>query len=594
MSTHTSTHIKRDRGYPSFALGVVLAALVGISGGLGAVFFRWLIISLQNVFFTGGAAVLPGLGRYYIILVPAAGGILVGLLITFGASEAKGHGVPEVMYAMAEKGGRIRPRVVAVKTLASALCMGSGGSVGREGPIVQIGSAIGSSIGQLCRLPTAWVRTLVGCGAAAGIAATFNAPLGGVFFTMELLMPAFASCGLHFIVISSIAGNLTANLFFGSVPAFDVVHLYALNGIAEIPFYIVLGIVTGLAGTGFIKLIHLSEDAFESMKKVPEWIKPALGGILVGCIGLYSMDLLGVGYGVTPWKGLMSMDEMFRGTVPLVSLLLLLLLKMTATSLTIGSGGSGGVFAPSLFLGAAMGGIVGLLASRVVPTAGGGAFAVVGAAAFFAAVSRAPITSVIMILELTRNYKLVVPVILAVLISTSVLKALSRETIYTEKLMRRGIDLVRRARGGLIGGISLATLMSRRFPRVSPDTTIEEALAVIKHRRNHGLPVVDAKGELLGIVALADILRSEEEGIPKMTPVTGICTPFEKLILAYPDQTLVELMSRVVGKDIGQVPVVDPFHERTIVGLMTKKHLVRAWSMAFSHGEHSILGGRSI
>lgn len=574
------TFIWKKLRSPSMPTGMILAALVGAGTGLGAVLFRWLIMSIQHLFFIEGKHLFSFMGRYYVIILPALGGLVVGPLIYLFAREAKGHGVPEVMLAVAKKGGRIRPRVALVKTLASAVTIGSGGSVGREGPIVQIGSTLGSALGQVLRLPTEWIRILLGCGCAAGIASTFNAPLGGTFFTMELIFRSFNSRGFAFIVVSAVAGTLTAQALVGTSPAFDVSDLYQLMDYREMVLYGALGVITGLVGFAFMKSIHASEDFFDKLKPIPEWFRPVLGGLVVGCIGLYSLDLFGVGYGETPWIPQTSMDQMLAGTLGLKVLVVVVLLKIVATSTTVGSGGSGGVFAPSLFLGAGVGGALGVVSAHMLPgeQINPGAYALVGAASLFAGVTRAPITSVMMMFELTRNYALILPLMTSVVIATGIVMIFSRETIYTEKLMRRGIDLLKMSRANLVSGIQVADVMTKDFPTVTNTTSLRELEMQLAVTGHHGFPVLDGEGKLYGMVTVSDVNLAREGGIPESTPVADFCSI--SLITAYPDETLAEVLGRLTEANVGRIPVVDPTDERKLVGVLRRSNLFDAWRVA--------------
>lgn len=415
--------------------GLGLAVIVGAVSGFGAVVFRWLIKIFQSLFFDGGGKLLAFLGQYYVIVIPVVGGLLVGPLIYFCAREAKGHGVPEVMEAVAVRGGRIRPRVAVVKSLASSLCIGSGGSVGREGPIVQIGASVGSAIGQWLRLPDEKIKTLVACGAAGGISATFNAPIAGVFFALEVILGKVVTTRFGHVVISSVTADLLAHAFLGNKRAFTVPH-FGIVSTWEIGFYVVVGIAAALAALAFIYLLYRCEDLFDALK-LPEYFKPALGGVVIGLLGLYSHDLFGVGY-----EGI---EKALSGQIALQELLLLLILKLVATSVTIGSGGSGGIFAPSLFIGAMLGSALGNIFHSLFPavTAPAGAYGIVGMAAVFAGAARAPFSAILILFEMTDDYAIILPLMTAVVVSTMLSRAVSRETIYTMKLSRRGIDIQR-------------------------------------------------------------------------------------------------------------------------------------------------------
>lgn len=546
--------------------GMILATLVGVAAGLGAVAFRWLISSFHSLFIDGGEQAFGALGRYYIIIIPAIGGLLVGLIIYFFAREAKGHGVPEVMAAVASKGGRIRPRVSVVKTFASSICIGSGGSVGREGPIVQIGSAIGSAAGQWLRLPEDWVRTLVACGAAGGISATFNAPIAGVFFALEVILGRFISRSFGYVVVSSVVADVLAHAFLGDEQSF-LVPGYALKSAWELPWYIVLGIAAGAVAVIFMKVLYRSEDLFDAWR-FPPYLKPVAGGIIVGLIGLYSLDLLGVGYG--------GVEKALAGEMALATLGIMCVLKVVATSVTIGSGGSGGVFAPSLFLGAMLGGAFGEVANRLFPTiaAPSGAYAVAGMAAVFAGAARAPITAIIILFEMTRNYDIILPLMLAVVIATIVAKGLNKDTIYTAKVRRSGVDLRRHEDVDLMRSITVGEAMTRKFPTVAPTMPVGELVAKLSKSRHHGFPVIDEDGRLFGVVTLADIekgMTGEEDDLT----VADIAT--KAPLVAYPNQSLYDALVKIGAKDVGRIPVVDRDDNTKLLGVLRRHDIIRAY-----------------
>ncbi|HKK64652.1 MAG TPA: chloride channel protein [Clostridia bacterium] len=573
---------------PHFSFGILLAILVGLGGGLGSVAFIYLIRWIQTLFFVHGLQIFSFLGPFAVVPLPVIGGLLVGLIIYYGTSEARGHGVPEVMFAVTKRGGRMSPKTVIVKTLASALTIGSGGSVGRAGPVVQIGAAMGSTLGQFLKLPTAWLRTLVSCGAAAGISATFNAPLGGIFFTTELLTTSFMTYGLPFIMISSVTANVVTTMVLGIDGSFALPSLYSLVRVEEILFYIALGVIIVCVGFLFMKTLQLSENVFDAMKGIPVWFRPAIGGLAVGLMGLYSYDIFGVGYGEVPWNSSMSFEHVLAGGLPLRVLGVMALLKMVATSSSIGSGSSGGIFAPSLFIGGMTGGIVGYAAHYFIPAGDPGAFALVGAAAMFAGVTRAPFTSVIMMLELTRDLKMMVPLMLTVLIATEGIKLLSRETIYTEKLMRRGIDIVRLVNSRLVPSISVGDIMTRNPQTVGRSTTLSEMKDLCDDAHRRGFAVLDEDEKLYGIVTLTDYEKALEEGLdPRLTPVEAVCTT--DLITAFPDETLMEVLPRVFDYQLGRIPVVDPEDPGKLLGMLRDRNIYNAWKLAFHQGEKSIL-----
>lgn len=432
------------RGLTDSRPGLVgLALIIGVGAGLGAVVFRYLIIGItwlatgrEDYSDAGRVASthLAALGPWFLLLVPVLGGLVYGPLVARFAPEARGHGVPEVMDAVASRGGRIPARVAGVKALASAVCIGTGGSVGREGPIVQIGSALGSSIGQALRVPSGRLTLMVACGAAGGISATFNAPMAGVVFGLELILRVFAAQSFGILVVSSVTANVVARLLVGDDTILHLPH-YALGSTTDLLLYAVLGLLAGPLGWAFARVLYAVEDGCDALWRGPEWLRPAVGGLLLGGVLLALPQLYGVGYPV--------LEDGISGHLALWLLLLLAVGKMLATSLTIGIGGSGGVFAPSLFIGGMAGTAFGSVAALAFPALHlqPGAFGLVGMAAVFAGAAHAPITAVLIVFELTGNYDVILPLMLAVVLATGLSHLISHRNIYTLKLLRRGVDI---------------------------------------------------------------------------------------------------------------------------------------------------------
>ena len=326
----------------------IIAVIIGVLGGYGAVLFRLAIQSFQKLFYSSGAEFLliaDQIPWWLKLIVPMVGGAIVGPIIYFFAREAKGHGVPEVMEAVAIHGGYIRPRVSAAKIIASAISIGCGGSVGREGPIVQIGSSVGSTVGQILKVSQDRMRTLVGCGAAAGIAATFNAPIAGVLFSVEILLGEFGVSTFSPIVLSSVTATTISRHYFGDFPAFEFPG-YEMVSAWELFFYAGLGVVAGLVAVLFVITLYKTEDLFDAIP-IPEYIKPILGGLIMGATIIFLPQTFGVGYG--------SINQALNNQALWWMMLILIFAKISATSITIGGGMSGGIFAPSLFIGAMTG-----------------------------------------------------------------------------------------------------------------------------------------------------------------------------------------------------------------------------------------------
>jgi CIC family chloride channel protein len=552
------------------------ATIVGVGAGLGAIVFRELIRAFDWVFFGQLAdGLLSGLGDWRVVLVPAAGGLFVGPLIYFLAREAKGHGVPEVMLAVESQRGRIRPRVAAVKSLASALTIGSGGSVGREGPIVQIASVVGSAVGQMARLSDDNVRLLVAAGAAGGISATFNAPIAGVFFALEVILRHFNVRNFSIVVLSSVVADAIGHAYFGDAPAF-LIPSYELESVLEFPLYAILGVLSAFAALAFIWLLYKSEDLFDSAK-MPEWVKPALGGIGVGMLGLYHAELFGVGYGSGPSAD--AIPNAVTGNTGLELLLALAGLKIIATSVTIGSGGSGGVFAPSLFIGAMLGGAFGHVANEVWPgvAAPEGAYAMVGMAAVFAGAARAPITAILILFEMTRDYSIILPLMTAVVISTAISQIVSRESIYTLKLRRRGIEIQERREPSLLASLAVGQAMTRTFDVIREGAPASDLLNAFSGGGDNALPVVDADRRLVAIVTQSDLERSLNRDLTGLA-VGDIAT--SNPITVHPNQTLAEAARRMGSESLRQLPVVSPDDRTILLGMLKRSDVLQAFSRA--------------
>jgi CIC family chloride channel protein len=550
---------------------LIFSILVGLGGGFGAVAFRWLIQLFRNVFFNKGEILLSFMGQYYVIIIPVIGGLIIGPMIYFFAREAKGHGVPEVITSMAVHGGKIRPRVALVKALASSICISSGGSAGREGPIIQIGSAIGSSIGQLFRFTEQRTKTLVACGAAAGIAATFNAPLGGIFFALEVILREYGLRNFSSVVLSSVTATVVSRSFLGNSPAF---HLppFELYGIWDMPFYLIFSLLTAVFGWIFIKVLYKSEDIFNSLK-LPEYIKPAIGGLIIGLIGLYFPQIFGVGYEV--------IEDTINGGGTLKIIVILIFLKIIATSVTLGSGGSGGIFAPSLFIGALLGEAFGQLVRIILPFAEvpPGAFALVGMAAVFAGTAHAPISAILLLFEMTGNYKILPPLMVTCVISAVLVRWMTKYSIYTMKLIRKGIDIDKYREIDLMDTITVSEAMIHNAISVLQSDTVRSAGLMIKSTSHRGFPVLDKDGQLVGMVTRKDINRALDTGKAR-EQVSFIMT--SDLTVCFPDENLNTALHKMAKRNIGRIPVVKRNDKQHILGLITRKSIISAYNKALT------------
>ena len=494
----------------------VLAVIVGLGSGLGAVAFRWLIVTATDLFsgYRDYAAApghpnphFPGLGQWFVVAAPVVAGLIYGPLLHFFAPEARGHGVPEVMYAVGEQGGRIRPRIAAVKAVASAVCIGGGGSVGREGPIVQIGSALGSSLGQWVRLPESRLRLLVACGAAGGIAATFNTPIAGVFFALELILADFAVESFAAVVLAAVAASVVGRADFGD-HAFLALPSFSITAPAQYFFYGVLGLLAAAVGVAFSRFLYLVEDISDRLWHGPAWLRPAVGGLLLGALLLALPQMYGVGYPV--------LGKAVSGDYVFGFLLVLLVGKILATSLTISIGGSGGVFAPSLFIGAMLGESFGTVLHGIDPSLAPkpGAYALVGMGAVFAGAARTPLTAVIIMFELTGEYRIILPLMLAIALSVGLSKLISKDTIYTRKLLRRGIDL--HAPGRTLDRLTVGRAAGPMPAPLAHDADLAAMAGRFADLAGSTLPVVDDEDQFRGVVLAIEVERALQDDATKV------------------------------------------------------------------------------
>jgi CIC family chloride channel protein len=560
------------QGSPAGLVAVALA--VGVGAGAGAVVFRYLILWCTRLF-TGHADYagaghaanpwFPQVGFWFVVLAPVLGGLVYGPLVESFAREARGHGVPEVMLAVAKHGGRIRPQVAAIKSLASAICIGSGGSVGREGPIVQIGAALGSTLGQVLGLSDARLRLLVACGAAAGISATFNAPIAGVLFALELILRDFEAQAFGAVVLASVAASVVGRAAFGSA-AFLALPPFQVSSLWDFALYAGLGLVAALVGVGFIRTLYGLEDLADRLWHGPEWLRPAAGGLVLGLLLLALPEMYGVGYPV--------LESAIRGEYGTVFLLVLLGGKILATSLTIAIGGSGGVFAPSLFIGAAAGAAYGQIAHGLLPGVAGpaGAYGLVGMGAVFAAASRAPITSLLIIFELTGDYQIILPLMFSIALAAPIGHLLSEDTIYTAKLRRRGIDIAKSRAAGLMTALKVREAMQPISSVLPHDMPVSQAIAQFNLKDRDVLPVADHANRYCGVVTA----RVVEERVEASDTRVTVGELAREAPAVTEDQTLEEAARKLVGADDSGLPVLTA-DRRGIVGWLTHRDLLRLY-----------------
>jgi CIC family chloride channel protein len=548
---------------------IIVAVVVGLLGGLGGVGIRFMIKLFNEIFWGDWNASLEyiiGLPFYVKILAPAIGGLFVGAIVYFVANEAKGHGVPEVMEAIALRNGIIRTRVVIAKLFASAICIGSGGSTGREGPVIQIGSSLGSMIGQFLKVNPQRMKIFVACGAAAGIAAAFNAPVAGALFSVEIILGDFGVAHFTPIVIASVMATVVSRLFLGDFPAFEVPKYNLVSPIELIP-YAILGILAGLVALLFINTLYKLEDYFDDMK-MNQITKTALGGLLVGLIGVFVPHIYGVGYN--------SMNLALLGQLPWFIMFALVFAKLIATSLSLGSGGSGGIFAPSLFLGTMTGGFFGALVHQIIPqySASSGAYSLVGMGAVVAGATHAPITAILIIFELTNDYAIILPLMISSIIATVLTTKLKKESIYTLKLIRRGIDLFQGREINLLRSLKVSEVLNKNAVIIRPDLHFNELLELVVSRPNTQFFVIDHENRFVGSVSLQDVRRVllDQDYLTDLIIALDLVNPDIPRLKLLDD---LDSVMKIFGSyDVEELPVIDSRLETKIIGVVNRKDVI--------------------
>lgn len=551
---------------------LLLSIIVGLITGVTAYIFilllrqasAWMIIIRETY------------GMSFSIIIMTVTGLVVGLIIDRFAREAKGHGVPEVMEAIALRRGRIRPQVAIAKVIASTLTIGAGGSAGREGPIVQVGAALGSSIGQWARLSDDQIRMLVASGAAAGIAAAFNAPIAGAMFALEVILARFSNRYLGIVVVAAVSANVVSHLLLGDAPAFSI-PVYQLNSPLELPLYAIMAVLCAFAAIVFIQLLYAAEHVFDSWT-LPLYIRTAIGMALTGIIALIAPEILGA--------GLEFIGETIGDNISLTvgMMLMLLILKLLATTFTLGTGNSGGVFAPGLFMGAMLGGIIGQVGHQLFPTIviSPGAFALVGMAALFAGAARSPITAIVIVLEMSNDYRLILPLLMAVIITTILTDILHPDTIYTRKLRLRGIHLKPEQDIDVFQEVTVDEVMDKDYQTLAPDLHFNELMPLFTLSHHHGFPIVDSLNQLKGVLSLSDLEKAQHEYSDYGDATALQIGTTERLITVYPDDPIHVALRRMNIHRIGRLPVVSREDNRTYLGILRRADILRAYDIGIA------------
>ncbi len=567
---------------------LIIAVFIGLFGGYGAVLIQLTIRWFQHIFWSGpfNLEAIHTIAWYWKLFIPAFGGLVVGLVIQYYAREAKGHGVPEVMEAIALKNGVIRPRVVIAKLFSSALYIAAGGSVGREGPVIQIGSAVGSTVGQFFKVNPKRMRVFVACGAASGIAAAFNAPVAGALFAVEIVLGDFAVPQFSPIVISSVAATIVSRHYLGDYPAF-LVPKYELVSPLEVVNYVILGFLAGLTAILFIRSLYYSEDVFDRFK-IPEYVKGVIGGLIIGSVGLLFPYIYGVGYD--------SIDQALYGHMLWKVAGLLVFIKILATSVSLGSGGSGGIFAPSIFMGAMLGVFFGHLVNIFFPTwtSGPGAYALVAMGGVVGAATHGPITAILIIFEMTNDYKIILPLMITTIISTLLAMRMEKDSIYTLKLARRGINIFGGREINVLRSLKVSSIVNKTIVLINIYAPFDEVLPIIVNSTHNQIYVVDEKQKIVGYISMQEIRQTmmDFESLKHLLIAADIANP--NIPVVNENDTLDRVMKLFGRTGLEELPVTSYNSKIGIIGTVKQRDVIDAYNHQIFLRDMAGESGRSI
>ncbi len=546
--------------------------MIGLITGGGVWLFKRLIDLFNLLAFGQAGKLLAPLGGWTVAVLPVLGGIAVGLIAHYFIGAERVHGTAGIMELTALAGGRLRYQHLPAKAVAAALSIGTGASVGPEDPSVQIGANVGSMFGQWLHMSDERMRTLVAAGAASGIAAAFNAPIAGVFFALEIILGEISGGALGLIVIAAVVSAVFTQAVSGIQPAFPI-PAYSFNSVWELPLYLGLGLLAGPVSAIFIRLFYRVQDLFHAWQ-APGWFQTACAGLAVGVTGIFLPRIFGVGYDTI--GEILNKNDLVIG-----ALLILLVAKMVLTSVSLGGGFFGGVFAPTLFIGATLGGAFGILAARIFPglNISPPAFALVGMAAVLAGTAHAPLTAILLLFEMTNDYRIILPLMFSVAVSLLVSQRIQRDSIYMMGLARQGIRLNRGRDIEVLQAVTLAEIMQPDVRPLKESTSLVIAAEIFSQTHNHGMAVVNRQGELVGILTLQDIDRAFADGKGK-TSVGEVCS--RNLQVAYPDETLASALLRMSQDDFGRLPVVDRANPKKLLGMLRRADVIHAYAIALT------------
>ncbi|HTS13063.1 MAG TPA: chloride channel protein [Candidatus Limnocylindrales bacterium] len=510
---------------------------------------------------------------YWVILIPVAGGLLIGLMAKYGSEKIRGHGIPEAMEAVLISRSRIPAKIAILKPLSAAIGIGTGGPFGAEGPIIQTGGAFGSLVGQLIPMTAVERKVMLACGGGAGLAATFNAPITGVLLGLELLLFEFRTRSFIPLVIASTMAVGVRRLLFGGGPMFET-GAVDFNFLPALPYYVLLGLICGIAAVGFAEALEKLEGFFDGMKKIPSVFHPAIGALGLGIVGFFIPRVLGSGYD--------TIEDIINNHIALTVVVLVLVFKAFVVLLSLGSGTSGGTLAPMFMISAALGNVFAVVVNRIVPGAhlSPAAFAIAAMGALLGASARATFTFMFCAFETTRDFHALLPVMMVCIVADAVAYYWMPASIMTQKFVKRGMAVPGEYEPSALKSIRVAEIMGRNVATVTPDTPVGEVAQKIARSEPgfdamQGVPIVSNGGELVGVVTQRDLLRDLKEDPSGARPVLPE-KPREPIV-AYEDELAYDALLRMLQNDVGRLPVVTRQNPKGLVGFLNRASFLTAW-----------------
>lgn len=555
---------------------LAIASCIGLAAGCVNIVFRAAVELVHAYIFVRGHGLLHihdgGWNLLFLPLIPMCGMVLLIPLSLFFPGEINGYGFPKFLRQVNLGSGVIRFRTIVLKILSCSLTIGSGGSAGVEGPIAQIGGAVGSQVGQFSRVSGNRMKIYIAVGCAGGVAAMFNAPIAGVFFAAEIvLLGTYEAGSFAALVISSVMATVLSRAYYGGSPAFPIPPYHIVNSLVELPLYAILGLIIGLTAVLYIHLFYLVRDKFAKLKLHPQ-LKPILGAFVVGSIAIVFPQIMGTGYDY--------IADVLAGKGVIEVMAALVFLKILATAITLGSGGAGGVFAPALFIGSVIGGTFGGIVHDLFPpfTARPGAYAAVGIGAFLAASTHAPLTAIFLLFEMTGNYLIILPVMLTSIIGTVVATRFMPDSIDTVDFSREGIDIHEGRESAVMRSIKVGSVITEDVDFISEEANVDQLLQIFSQTRDSFyFPVIDHTGRMTGIVSLQDVKSIiHDEELRLAANVGNICA--RKVVVLTPDDTLYDAMKLFDAKGFDEIPVVESVDNRWVVGMLKRRDVLAAYN----------------